>query len=183
MKKLLLTILFTLVLSGGVSANEDKDFYISCSAKGNLVIGYSGQTFSEIIVDEYKITIGKGDIIQGNRAIKSIQLVNTNANVPNDFYLHRNPYDDSISLSNKIIGIGTSFIDEKKLGNHFRLNPSEIIILLDKNNNQKNKSNFFGKLCNLRNHITEVKDLEKLICFMANFYYITEAVKQKNQSS
>jgi hypothetical protein len=49
--------------------------------------------------------------------------------------------------------------------------------------NQKNKSNFFSKLCNLRNHITEVKDLEKLICFMANFYYITEAVKQKNQSS
>jgi S1-C subfamily serine protease len=114
-KKLLFTILFSLVLNVGASANEDKDFYISCSAKGNLVIGYSGQTFSEIIVDEYKITIGKGDIIQGNRAIKSIQLVNTNANVPNDFYLHRNPYDDSISLSNKIIEIGTSFIDEKKL--------------------------------------------------------------------
>jgi len=84
---------------------------------------------------------------------------------------------------NTLVCTYNNFISEKKLGNHFRLNPSEIIILLDKNNNQKNKSNFFGKLCNLRNHITEVKDLEKLICFMANFYYITEAVKQKNQSS
>ena len=84
---------------------------------------------------------------------------------------------------NKLVYKYNNFISEKKLGNHFRLNLSEIIILLDKNNNQKNKSNFFGKLCNLRNHITEVKDLEKLICFMANFYYITEAVKQKTQSS
>jgi hypothetical protein len=84
---------------------------------------------------------------------------------------------------NELVYKYNNFISEKKLGNHFRLSPSEIIILLDKNNNKKNKSNFFGKLCNLRNHITEVKDLEKLICFMANFYYITEAVKQKNQSS
>lgn len=84
---------------------------------------------------------------------------------------------------NKLVYEYNIFIDEKKLGNHFRLSPSEIIILLDKSNNQKNKSNFFGKLCNLRNYITEVKDLEKLICFMANFYHITEAVKQKNQSS
>jgi S1-C subfamily serine protease len=108
MKKLLLTILFTLVLSGCASANEDKDFYISCSAKGNLIIGSSGQIFSEIIVDEYKITI-KRDVFWGDRWPKSIQLVNTTANVPNDFFLHRNPYDYTISLSNKIIEIdGTS---------------------------------------------------------------------------
>ncbi len=112
MKKLLTTILFTLVLSGGAYA-EEKDFFISCSAKGKLKIGSSGQIFSEIIVDEYKVTIGKGDVTQGDRWPKSIQLVNTNANKAGDFYLHRAPYDNSIQYSDRIIVADTSYKDEK----------------------------------------------------------------------
>lgn len=86
-----------------------------------MEIGYSGQVFVETIIDEYKITIGKDsasssnyDPFTQNMHIRSIQLVNTNANRPGDFFLDRNPHDKTISYSNKIVGMGTSFKTEKK---------------------------------------------------------------------
>ena len=60
-------------------AKDDKEFFISCSAKGNHIMTYKNQNFPEQLLDEYKITIGKGDIIQGDRWPKNISLVNTNA--------------------------------------------------------------------------------------------------------
>ena len=109
MKKLLGIVVLYLLFSGNVYSEEKKYFYISCAAKGYQEWGLSGNRYVKEIIDEYKITIGKGDVTQGNRWPKAIELINTNANQANVFYLHRDPIDTSVSYTNKIIGIGSRY--------------------------------------------------------------------------
>ena len=67
MKKLLGIIVLGLLLSGNAYANwlpdKDKDFFISCVAKGYHDISYKQQRYTETLLDEYKITIGGTKII------------------------------------------------------------------------------------------------------------------------
>ena len=68
MKKLLSIIVLGLLLSGNAYAsnwlpNKDKDFFISCVAKGYYDISYKQQRYTETLLDEYKITIGGTKII------------------------------------------------------------------------------------------------------------------------
>ena len=123
MKKLLGIVVLGLLLSGSAYAkwlpNEDKDFFISCSAKGYLDISYKQQRLTETILDEYKITIGKDDIL--GRFPKSVLLVNTNANKPNDFNLHRKDFDQTITYSDRIMIIDELHVvpyDNKKMKVH-----------------------------------------------------------------
>jgi hypothetical protein len=126
-KKLLVIIVLGLLLSGNAFAkwlpNEDKDFFISCSAKGYLDISYKQQRFTETILDEYKIIIGKDDRL--GRFPKSVLLVNTNANKPNDFNLHRKEFDQTISYSNRIM-----IIDEIHLIQNFKVHQEAVISLI-----------------------------------------------------
>ena len=114
MKKLLGILVLGLLLSGNAFSNVGKNFYISCSAKGYQKLSYSGTSHVETIIDEYKIIIGKGDMVEGDRWPKVIELVNTSANRPGDFYLHRKPVDDTVSYSDRVISISTKFNDNEK---------------------------------------------------------------------
>ena len=114
MKKLFLSIIVLgLLLSGNAYAIKDKDFYISCSAKGYSKFGLiAGSKEAKTIIDEYKITIGKGDVLQGDRWPKIIQLVNTNAD-QKKVMIFREPFDKTISYSDKILSIGTVSSNEE----------------------------------------------------------------------
>jgi hypothetical protein len=101
MKKLLAIMVLGLLFSGNAFAKDDKEFFISCSAKGYQDISYKQQRFTENLFDEYKITIGEKPPF--GRLPKSSLLVNTNANKERDFYLQRNPFDKTISYSDKIM--------------------------------------------------------------------------------
>ena len=83
-------------------AKDDKEFFISCSAKGNHIMTYKNQNFPEQLLDEYKIIIGKGDIIQGDRWPKQIILVNTNAN-REGWNLFRKGNNSNIGYTERII--------------------------------------------------------------------------------
>ena len=109
MKKLLAIIVLGLLFSGNAYAAKDKIFYISCSAKGYEYRSLSGKRSVETVVDEYKITIGKGDVLEGDRWPKTIHLVNTNAEIPGHFYLYRIPVHQNISYSNKIISFSNRY--------------------------------------------------------------------------
>lgn len=117
MKKLLGMIFLSFLFINNTFAVEDKIFYISCSAKGYQELSYSGTKHAETIIDEYKITIGKGDIIEGDKWPKIIELINTNAN-KEGFHLLRNYIDDSISYSDRIISFGAkSYFPSKEVYN------------------------------------------------------------------
>ena len=92
-----------MVWSGSAFA-KDKAFYITCTAEGILEEGYREIKSVKTIIDEYKLTVGKGDITQGDRWPKIIQLINTNANQRSNFYLHRDPVDSTMTYSNRILG-------------------------------------------------------------------------------
>ena len=82
MKKAIGNIVFGLLLSSNAYAsnwlpNKDKDFFISCVAKGYHDISYKQQRYTETLLDEYKITIGEHKLF-GLRP-KSALIVNTNA--------------------------------------------------------------------------------------------------------
>ena len=98
----------------GSALAKDKDFYISCTAEGILEEGYREIKTVYTIIDEYKLTIGKGDITQGDRWPKIIQLINTNADQPSDFFLFRDPIDNTMSYSNRILQFG-EIIRENKM--------------------------------------------------------------------
>ena len=97
-----ITLVLCLTWSESVLA-KDKDFYISCTAEGILEEGYRETKTVYTIIDEYKLTIGKGDITQGDRWPKIIQLINTNANQPSNFFLHRDAVDSTMTYSNRIL--------------------------------------------------------------------------------
>ena len=91
MKKLFLILVLGLLWSGSALA-KDKDFYISCTAEGILEEGYREIKTVYTIIDEYKLTIGKGDITLGDRWPKKIQLINTNADQPSNFFFTQRSY-------------------------------------------------------------------------------------------
>ena len=117
MKKLLTIIILSLMWNEFSFAKDDKEFFISCSAKGIYKMSYDQSSSVKTVFDEYKIVIGKGDTIQaannpdGERWPLSITLVNTNAEIPNNFYLHRKKTNLFINYNDKII----SFRGEEKL--------------------------------------------------------------------
>ena len=101
-----ITLVLCLTWSESVLA-KDKDFYITCTAEGIFEEGYREIKSVQTIIDEYKLTVGKGDITQGDRWPKIIQLINSNANkVSNALYLPREPVDSTISYSNRILEFG-----------------------------------------------------------------------------
>ena len=108
-----ITLVLCLTWSESVLA-KDKDFYISCTAEGILEEGYREIKTVYTIIDEYKLTIGKGDITLGDRWPKKIQLINTNADQPSNFFLHRDPIDNTMSYSNRILQFG-EIIRENKM--------------------------------------------------------------------
>jgi len=107
MKKLLMIIVLSLMWSEYSFAKDEKEFFISCSAKGYHIMTYKNQKFPEQLLDEYKITIGKGDpdlmLSETGRRPKNIDLVNTNSKRAGVFYLYRNSFNPNISYSDKII--------------------------------------------------------------------------------
>jgi hypothetical protein len=103
-----ITLVLCLTWSESVLA-KDKDFYISCTAEGILEEGYRETKTVYTIIDEYKLTVGKGDITQGDRWPKIIQLINSNADQPSDFFLPRDPIDNTISYSNRILAIWRNY--------------------------------------------------------------------------
>jgi len=119
MKKFLVIIILSLMWNEHSFAKDDKEFFISCSAEGIYNMSYNQSSSAETVFDEYKIVIGKGDIIQaannpdGDRWPLSIILVNTNAENPGGFYLYRKKTNLFINYNDKII----SFRGEVKLGN------------------------------------------------------------------
>ena len=108
-----ITLVLCLTWSESVLA-KDKDFYISCTAEGILEEGYREIKTVYTIIDEYKLTIGKGDITLGDRWPKKIQLINTNADQPSNFFLFRDPIDNTMSYSNRILQFG-EIIRENKM--------------------------------------------------------------------
>ena len=91
MKKLFTIIILSLMWNEYSFAKDDKEFFISCSAKGYQDISYKQQRFTETLFDEYKIVIGKGDpdlmLSATGRVPKSTLLVNTNADKEQNFFL------------------------------------------------------------------------------------------------
>jgi hypothetical protein len=108
MKKILGIVVLSFLLSGNANAIEDKDFYVTCTAKGNL--NFAEHNLIKTIVDEYKITIGEDQL--GLLFPNSVLLVNTNANSPK-FHLFRNPFDNSITYSDRVMWIDTKYKTEK----------------------------------------------------------------------
>lgn len=110
-------------------AKGDKEFFITCSAKGIYKMSYNQSRSAETVFDEYKIVIGKGDIIQaaanpdGERWPLSVTLVNTNAENPGGFFLHREKSNLFINYNDKIISfrdVGNLELPEGKgIGNAY----------------------------------------------------------------
>ena len=94
-------ILFLLNPFLNVLAIENQNFYISCTAKGTAEMTYNNRITNELLIDEYKIIIGKVDFAE--RFPISLELVNTNANRENDFYLYRNKNQNIQSYKDRII--------------------------------------------------------------------------------
>ena len=128
MKKVIAIIVFGLLLSSNAYAsnwlpNKDKDFFISCVAKGYHDISYKQQRYTETLLDEYKITIGEHKLF-GLRP-KSALIVNTNATKQNDFPLHRNNFDQTISYSDRIL-----VIDEIHFRGKLKVHQEAVISLI-----------------------------------------------------
>ena len=127
MKKLLGIIVLGLMLVGNAYANwlpdKDKDFFISCVAKGYFDMSYKQQRYTETLLDEYKITIGESKFF--GRRPKSALIVNTNATKQNDFPLRRNKFDQTLSYSDRVL-----VIDEIHFQGKFKVHQEAVISLI-----------------------------------------------------
>ena len=103
MKRFLFLFLFLLIFkpSINVTAIENQNFYLSCSATGTAEWTYDNRRSNELVIDEYKITVGKVDFT--DRFPVSLELVNTNAERPEDFYLYREKIHTIQSYKDRVI--------------------------------------------------------------------------------
>ena len=62
MKKLLTIIILSLMWNEYSFAKGDKEFFITCSAKGIYKMSYNQSRSVKTVFDEYKIVIGKGEL-------------------------------------------------------------------------------------------------------------------------